>query len=107
LKANLGKPCRPRSKKKGNATKKLRASVRAQAKRVTSGTSEVMVKVTGFTKGAAHAKAHLDYISRHGKVELENDRGEIIKGKEEVKAFFQDWEKDFGDSKRHKASATP
>lgn len=102
IESEFGKALSSPVKKKGNATKKLRASVRAQAKRVTSGTSEVMVKVTGFTKGAAHAKAHLDYISRHGKVELENDRGEIIKGKEEVKAFFQDWEKDFGDNKRHK-----
>lgn len=88
----------PAVKRKGNNTKKLRST----AKRVTGGSSEVMVKVTGFGKGAGHVKAHLDYISRNGKLEMENDRGEIFNGKEEVKDFFNDWEKDFGDGKRHK-----
>lgn len=103
IESELGKALSSSVKKKANATKKLRSSHRAQAKRLTSGTSEVMVKVTGFAKGAAHVKAHLDYISRNGKVELENDRGELFTSKEEVKAYFKDWEKDFGDSKRHKA----
>lgn len=88
----------PAVKRKGNNTKKLRST----AKRVTGGSSEVMVKVTGFGKGAGHVKAHLDYITRNGKLEMENDRGEIFNGKEEVKDFFKDWEKDFGDGKRHK-----
>jgi len=59
-----------------------------------------MVKITGFGKGAAHVKAHLEYISRNGKLELENERGIVLSGKEEIKEYFNDWESDFSDSKR-------
>lgn len=98
IESELGKALNPAVKRKANRTRKLRSA----AKRVTGGSSEVMVKVTSFGKGAGHVKAHLDYITRNGKLEMENDRGEIFSGKEEVKAFFKDWEKDFGDGKRHK-----
>jgi type IV secretory pathway VirD2 relaxase len=98
IESELGNALSGSVKRKGNSTRKLRST----AKRVSTHSSEVMVKVTGFGKGAGHVHAHLDYISRNGKVELENDRGEILTGKDEVNAFFKDWEKDFGDSKRHK-----
>jgi type IV secretory pathway VirD2 relaxase len=90
-------------KRKANNTQKLRAAdVRAKASRVAAGSPEVMVKITGFGKGAGHVKAHLDYITRKGKLEMENDRGEVFSGKEEVKTLFKDWENDFAVSKRHK-----
>jgi type IV secretory pathway VirD2 relaxase len=101
----LGKALTTPVKRKANTTGQLHASpggTRAQAKRVASGTPEVMVKVTGFAKGAGHVKAHLDYISRHGKVDLENDRGERFQGRDEVIAFFKDWQSDFGECRRHK-----
>lgn len=98
IEAELGSALHPAVKRKANNTRKLRST----AGRVAKNSTEVMVKITGFGKGAGHVKAHLDYISRNGKVELENDRGEVLSGKEEVKAFFKDWERDFGDSKRHK-----
>lgn len=98
IESELGKALNPAVKRKGNSTRKLRSA----AKRVTGGASEVMVKITGFGKGAGHVKAHLDYITRNGKLDMENDRGEIFTGKDEVKEFFKDWEKDFGDGKRHK-----
>lgn len=98
IESELGKALNPAVKRKTNSTRKLRS----EAKRVAGGSSEVMVKVTGFGKGAGHVKAHLDYITRNGKLDMENDRGEVFTGKEEVKAFFKDWEKDFGDGKRHK-----
>jgi hypothetical protein len=37
-----------------------------------------MVKITGSSSGTATAKHHIDYISRNGDVELENERGEVI-----------------------------
>lgn len=98
IETELGNALNPAVKRKNNNTRKLRA----EAKRVTGKASEVMVKITGFGKGAGHVKAHLDYISRNGKLELENDRGEILNGKDEIKELFKDWEKDFGDSKRRK-----
>lgn len=85
-------------RRKGNNTRKLRA----QAARVAKGSPEVMVKITGFGKGAQHVKAHLDYISRNGKLELETDRGDILEGKAEVKELFKQWAEDFSDSPRHK-----
>ncbi|MDR2031378.1 MAG: relaxase/mobilization nuclease domain-containing protein [Azoarcus sp.] len=98
IEPELGDALHPAVKRKANRTGKLRAT----ARRVVTYSTEVMVKITGFGKGAGHVKAHLEYISRNGKVELENDRGEIFSGKEEVKAFFQDWEKDFGDGRRRR-----
>lgn len=84
-------------RRKSNNTKKLK-TVKRQAK----DSPEVMVKITGFGKGGKHVKAHLDYITRNGDLELETDRGDILKGKEEVKEFFKEWSKDFSDSQRYK-----
>lgn len=98
IESELGEALSPVVKRKANNTRKLRIS----AKRVAQGSSEVMVKVTGFGKGGEHVKAHLEYITRNGKLEMENDRGEIFSGKEEIKGLFKDWEKDFYDDKRHK-----
>lgn len=98
IESEFAKALNPAVKRKSNNTRKLRLA----ANRVAGGSSEVMVKVTGFGKGAGHVKAHLDYITRNGKLDMENDRGEIFAGKDEVKEFFKDWEKDFGDGKRHK-----
>ena len=76
IEAELGSALHPPVKRKANNTRKLRST----ARRVASNSTEVMVKITGFGKGAGHVKAHLDYISRNGKVELENDRGEVLSG---------------------------
>lgn len=48
---------------------------------------EVMVKVTGHSKGMQTVRHHLEYISRNGQVELVNENGESIKGLAELKAF--------------------
>jgi len=82
-------------KRKSNNTRNLR-----KAAKFLSGVPEVMVKITGFGKGAAHVKAHLAYITRHGEVEMENERGEVFKGKADIKSFFADWAADFADVKR-------
>lgn len=86
----------PAVKRKANKTRNLRAS----ASRAAGGAPEVMVKITGFGKGAAHVRAHLEYISRNGKLELENENGIVLSGKEEIKEYFSDWESDFGESQR-------
>jgi hypothetical protein len=43
---------------------------------------EVLVKITGSSSGTDTAKHHIDYISRNGDVELENERGEVIDRKD-------------------------
>jgi type IV secretory pathway VirD2 relaxase len=103
IETELGSALYAAVKRQANNTKKLRAAdVRAKASRVAAGSPEVMVKITGFGKGAGHVKSHLDYITRKGKLEMENDRGENFTGKEEIKTLFKDWENDFAASKRHK-----
>lgn len=88
-------------KRKANATRKIGSSrakpSRSSASSAVSGSPEVMVKVSGYGKGAGHVQAHLNYTSRHGEVELETDRGEILSGKEAVNSLVKDWKSDFGD----------
>lgn len=95
---NLDKALYSPVKHKANKTGKLRL----KAARVAGGAAEVVVKITGYSKGVANAKANVTYISRHGKIDMENDRGEVISGKQEVNAFFKEWGKDFSDSERYK-----
>ena len=88
----LGGALHLRVRHKANTTRKFQvAKLKAKAKRVTGGAPEVMIKITGFGKGAAHVKAHLEYISRNGKVELETDAGEILAGKAAVSDYFEQW----------------
>lgn len=87
-----------RVRRKANNTRDLKS----KAARVAKGSPEVMVKITGFGKGAQHVKSHLDYISRNAKVELETDRGEILATKEDIKDLFKSWSAEFDDSKRRK-----
>lgn len=89
-------------KRKANRTGNLKSHLLAKAKRVSGGAPEVLVKITGFGKGRDHIKAHVDYISRHGKQELENDRGEVLSGKSEIEGFFKGWSMDFSAAHRRK-----
>jgi hypothetical protein len=51
---------------------------------------EVMVKVTGGGTKVGAVKAHLDYISRKGQLEIETDIGERI-AKDQQRQFLADW----------------
>ncbi|SHN92232.1 IncQ plasmid conjugative transfer DNA nicking endonuclease TraR (pTi VirD2 homolog) [Bathymodiolus heckerae thiotrophic gill symbiont] len=66
-------------------------SSNSRAKRIVQNTPEVMVKITGNTKGVTHVASHLDYISRNGKLKLETETGEIIESKEGVKELTKQW----------------
>jgi hypothetical protein len=65
--------------------------VRARLVRVVNRAPEVMVKVTGRTREAGQVRAHLDYISRNGALELEDRDGAIIDGRTAVKEVAEDW----------------
>lgn len=52
---------------------------------------EVLVKISGGGKDMRTIKAHMDYISRNGAVELEDDQGEIHQGKEEIRGVRDGW----------------
>lgn len=57
-------------------------------------TPEVVVKVSGGATSRRGALAHLQYIDRSGRLEIETDQGEIVKGKEAKDTLTEDWELD-------------
>lgn len=64
---------------------------RARLERVAARAPEVMVKVTGRTRDAAHLRAHLDYISRNGQLELEGADGALIVSRRDVTDLAEEW----------------
>jgi type IV secretory pathway VirD2 relaxase len=57
---------------------------------------EVMVKVTGGGKNIGRIRAHFDYISRNGRIQLENENGETINGREAIHDELKIWEMSYG-----------
>ena len=102
IEAELRKALEPTVRRKANTTRNFRAIANRLTARNATSSSEVMVKITGFGKGGSHVRSHLDYIARNGKLELENDRGEVFDTQAKVREYFKDWEADLGNSKRHK-----
>ena len=66
-------------------------TARAKLTRLVNRAPEVMVKVTGRTGDPGHLRAHLDYISRNGQLELETPDGAVIAGRAGVKDLAEDW----------------
>lgn len=56
-------------------------------------TPEVMVKISGGCKNMPRIKAHMDYISRHGQLDLEDEKGDIHRGKEGLCDVRDAWSK--------------
>jgi hypothetical protein len=55
--------------------------------------SEVIVKISGGGRNMKHIKAHFDYISRNGEVELEDENGDRHLGREAVSEVRDAWAK--------------
>jgi hypothetical protein len=68
--------------------------VKARLARIAARAPEVMVKVTGRTKGAGHLRAHLEYIARDGALPLEGRDGERLHGREAIRERGADWAAD-------------
>jgi hypothetical protein len=52
---------------------------------------QVMVKVTGGGRGMKAIAAHFRYISKHGRLEFEDERGQTVRGQEAVRDLVDDW----------------
>jgi hypothetical protein len=52
---------------------------------------QVMVKVTGGGRGMKAIAAHLRYISKNGRFEIEDERGQTMRGKESLRDLADDW----------------
>lgn len=89
---------------KSSATS-ISAADKARLARVVRGAPEVMVKVSKPAKMDKHGNpirvnrqtegtrvsAHLEYISRNGKIELENSLGDVLAGKAATAALCAEW----------------
>ena len=66
---------------------------------------EVMVKISGFGYNNAHTVNHFDYISRNGKLELEDEIGQVYQDIQTIHQLAQDWnETDYQQRKRTRHS---
>ena len=52
---------------------------------------QVMVKVTGGGRGMKAITAHLRYISKNGRLEIEDERGQTMRGKDALHELADDW----------------
>ena len=52
---------------------------------------QVMVKVTGGGRGMKAIAAHFRYISKNGRLDIEDERGETVRGKESLPELADDW----------------
>lgn len=100
----LGIVFRPIAKPKANKTpgahraKKTRFSFgTASSKKLNTAASvaqrtpEVMVKVSGGARGCRGVREHINYITRNGKTDAENEKGELIVGREAVRELAAEW----------------
>ncbi len=83
-------PVRPRPRRPEPVLSPGAAS-RARLARVVRRAPEVMVKVTGRTRDAAHLASHLSYITRNGQLPAEGRDGWEVAGRGEVTALARDW----------------
>ena len=66
-------------------------SAKTKAERLVKKSPEVMVKISGNSKSMAKLTNHVDYISRNGKVEIEDQDGSTYTGKGAVSDILRDW----------------
>jgi hypothetical protein len=52
---------------------------------------QVMVKVTGGGRGMKAIAAHFRYISKNGRLDIEDERGETLRGKDTLQDLADDW----------------
>jgi type IV secretory pathway VirD2 relaxase len=79
---------------------------RARLSRIVRKPPEVMVKVTGRTRGEGHLAAHLNYITRRGELGAEDRDGALMVGRGDVGELAKDWEA-MADLDRRRTARTP
>jgi hypothetical protein len=70
-----------------------RAAVIRQRIEATAGrrAPQVMVKVTGGGRGMKAIAAHFRYISKNGRLDIEDEHGQTSRGSEAVRELADDW----------------
>lgn len=65
--------------------------VRARVAEVMKRGPQVMVKITGGGTGMSKINSHFHYISRNGKLDLEDQDGNTLKGKDDLRQLSREW----------------
>lgn len=73
------------------STQRRAELIRARIASVVRRAPQVMVKVTGGGRGMAAIAAHFRYISKAGRLDIEDDRGEVRSGKDAVRDLVEQW----------------
>lgn len=69
----------------------LSSAAKARLLRIVKRTPEVVVKITGRSRGLVHLKQHLDYITRNGRLLGETQDGTKIVTRADVRELHDDW----------------
>ena len=82
----------PQPKLSALATRLRAAAIRGRIQAtVVRRAPQVMVKVTGGGRGMKAIAAHFRYISKNGRLEIEDDQGNVDRCKEAVRELVEDW----------------
>jgi hypothetical protein len=83
---------KPQPKLTNGATHQRAAAIRQRiAATVLRRAPQVMVKVTGGGRGMRAIAAHFKYISKNGRLQIEDERGDTARGKEALPELADDW----------------
>ena len=74
--------------------KAVTPAMRGRLERIVARVPEVMVKITGRTKGVAHLCSHLAYITRNGDLAAETETGVVMEGREGLRDLQDRWSED-------------
>ena len=89
---------KPQPRLEANAARQRAAAIRERIEAtVVRRAPQVMVKVTGGGRGMQAIAAHFRYISKNGRLDMEDERGETMRGRDAVHALSEDWR--FGGSR--------
>ena len=82
----------PQPRLRGDALHRRAAAIRSRIEATVVGRAAPGVgKVTGGGRGMRAIAAHFRYISKNGRFDLEDDRGETVRGKQAVRDLAEDW----------------
>ncbi|MDP1899462.1 MAG: conjugal transfer protein TraS [Rubrivivax sp.] len=83
---------KPQPKLNGGSARQRAAAIRERiAATVVRRAPQVMVKVTGGGRGMKAIAAHFRYISKNGRLDIEDERGETMRGKDALHELADDW----------------
>src|SRR5690349_6684705 len=88
---NRRTPSAPGLSLTGSGIRERAAVIRRRIESAVRRAPQVMVKVTGGGRGMAAIAAHLRYISKNGRLPMEDDRGNQREGKEAMHDVAEQW----------------